>query len=708
MIQSIITTERLSSDPQGRQFIDFITKRAADAGIEDGLLYYDFPTYADYEGNTVAPDFLFLTRNKGIFAIAFAQDGTLFRKIESTAQDLDERISQFSSSLIGRLLKSKVLRKDRSHLKMEVVPLILWPGHNLEILGDIESQLITSYDALLKTLADKHRTPLAEEEFAEARSIIEGAKAIMRPQRRIIEDPARETKAVALAGLENEIANFDARQRQVALSTVQGPQRIRGLAGSGKTIILAMKAAHLHLSHPEAQILVTFYTKSLQATLRKLITRFYRHYKEEDPDWAKVQVAHGWGGAGRAGVYSDACKRLGIVPLSLSDAKTKSFDPFDFVCRDLLSRTDVKAHYDFILIDEGQDFPTGFYELCFSLAKHERDKKNIIWAYDELQNILNVKMRTPQELFGIDKDGQPKIDLERAAALLPKGVTNDMVLSKCYRNQREVLVMSHALGFGIYGSLVQMLQNEEHWRDVGYEVISGQMQVGQAVRVLRPSENSPLDIGNAGGPLIECRHFADASAEVAWVSEQIATFHKQGLMPHDFLVISLDDRNARTYFKALSEALSARGINTNNIIADPYREPDFTIENRVTLSTVYRAKGNEAACVFAIGVDGINGKSRSSRNKLFTAFTRSKAWLRVSGVGDRAKAFCDEIAMAKQHFPHLDFVMPNPRQIETIQRDMSERAAKAKRLREDYVKRLRQLGMAEDEAEEYLGVDEKE
>lgn len=41
-------------------------------------------------------------------------------------------------------------------------------------------------------------------------------------------------------------------------------------------------------------------------------------------------------------------------------------------------------------------------------------KKNIVWAYDELQNILNVKMRSPAELFGQDDDGEPRISLARA------------------------------------------------------------------------------------------------------------------------------------------------------------------------------------------------------------------------------------------------------------------------------------------------------
>ena len=373
-----------------------------------------------------------------------------------------------------------------------------------------------------------------------------------------------------------------------------------------------------------------------------------------------------------------------------------------------MKRAEIKPFYDFILIDEGQDFPSGFYELAFALSENDRDRKNIIWAYDELQNILNVRIRSPQELFGNDVDGKPRIDLERSHKNLPPGVANDIVLSKCYRNQREVLVTAHALGFGIYGEIVQLLQNEDHWTDVGYEVASGRMEIGKKIRIFRPEENSPLSLRSKDQDrIIDYAHFATARAEISWVSDSTETFIQQGLKPEDILIICLDDRYARSYFKSLSEKLAAKKIQTNNIIADPYREPSFLIEGKVTLSTVYRAKGNEAAVVFAVGIDGIDSRTRAGRNKLFTAFTRSKAWLRVSGVGKGAKKFCDEIALAEKKFPYLEFVMPDPVEIETIQRDLSERSIKAKKLKDEYINKLRKIGLSDEEITEILSGEER-
>ncbi len=344
-------------------------------------------------------------------------------------------------------------------------------------------------------------------------------------------------------------------------------------------------------------------------------------------------------------------------------------DPFDYVCRSLLQKTKIVPYYDHVLIDEGQDFPGGFYELCYALTKGARDKKSIVWAYDELQNILNIKMRSPEQLFGLDADGQPRVSLERSARDLPPGATNDTVLSKCYRNQREVLVTAHALGFGIYKDIVQLLESREHWEDVGYEVETGELQVGSQVRILRPPENNPVSIGQSETKrIIQCHVAATFKDEIAWIVKGISEFISSGLQPEDITVIALDDRNARSYFVTLSSSLSAAGIASNNIIADPYNEPPFTLPGKITLSTVYRAKGNEAAVVFALGVDAIPLKVRSGRNRLFTAFTRTKAWLRVSGIGQPAKEVCTEIEAALNHLPRLEFTMPDLAAVDFIRR----------------------------------------
>ena len=62
------------------------------------------------------------------------------------------------------------------------------------------------------------------------------------------------------------------------------------------------------------------------------------------------------------------------------------------------------------------------------------------------------------------------------------------------------------------------------------------------------------------------------------------------------------------------------------------------------------------------------------RNQLFTAITRSKAWVRVVGVGEDMDKLIDEYKKVKAHNYTLDFIYPDKSQREKmniVNRDMS-------------------------------------
>lgn len=705
-IDILVTSERLQDDPLGRDLIESLKNSGTPLVDYESALYYDFPIYSDYEGVDHKPDILILTKNCGILAIKLISSVQSEREATQSLFMMDDSLNQFCSILIGRLLKSKILRKNRSQLAMPVTPIIFCDSSEADrIFDNSDSEVISSVQALFELLTTLEENLIDDASFDEARSVIEGAKALTRSNKRIVENPEKHLAASALANLESEIANFDQKQRTAALITINGPQRIRGLAGSGKTIILAMKAAHLHMTRPNEKILLTFNTKSLKSSIKNLVTKFFRHYKEVDPDWKNIHIIHGWGGASANGAYSDACRRAERIPLTFGAARNLApagVDPLEFACQDLMRKEDIEPFFDHVLIDEGQDFPAGFYELCFKLTKGGRDSKNIVWAYDDLQNILNVKMRSPEELFGIDEDGEARVSLERAASGLPFNFTNDTVLSKCYRNQREVLLTAHALGFGIYSHIVQLLESVDHWIDVGYEVASDEYSTGSQIEIIRPIGNSPVSLQGEGlPPLIESFLAESLEEEVEWVASSIQFFLSQGLNPEDIIVVALDDRHMKVYFKALSASLASMGISTNNIHADPYSDPPFSIPEKITLSTIYRAKGNEAAVVHVLGIDATALRLRGERNKIFTAFTRTKAWLRVSGMGGSTAKVIEEMRQAESNFPALRFVMPDLSRLDTIQRDLSLRAIKAKQIKTEYLEKLALEGLTEEDVAEW-------
>lgn len=680
--------------PEIQAVITQLQEKSGSLNLSEAVLYYGWPKFQDYESIGHPVDLALVSKRVGVVLIRYSSAGS-----RRSVQDSDESIAQAAAMVEAQMLKSSSLRSRQSRkLKFDVLPIVYAPGAS--DVSDTLSEIITSEPRLFSYISEIDDQELSDEETLEVRSILEGAKALARGVRRRIDDPNAKPAAAAFAKLEEEIAKFDAQQRQVALTNLPCPQRIRGLAGSGKTIILAMKAALAHIENPEARILVTYYTRSLRDHLTRSISRFFRHFAEGEPDWTRIDVQHGWGQRNLPGVYREACLRSRINPITYGEAKLQR-NPFDYICKSLVGSGRVEPFYDLILIDEGQDFPEGFYQLCFFLAKGGRDEKKIVWAYDELQDIFDVHVRTPEKLFGIDDDWQPRISLPRSKPSTAD--TNDYVLPKCYRNQRNVLVLAHATGFGLYGEAVQMLQDKEHWKDVGYEILDGSFVPGTPTRISRPAYNSPANLIVADDlPIVEVKSFERVADEVDYHAAQLKKFIEAGMEPHDLMAIAIDDRAARMYLSQLAGRLADHGIQTNNIIADRFSEPPFLVEGKVTLSTVYRAKGNEAAVVVVMGCDAIPLSARTGRNRLFTAFTRTKGWLRVTGMSPKFDQLQREIESALETAPEMRFLMPDPKRIEMIQRDLASKDAKMLRALEEMNKMKDELGLTDQDLKAIL------
>lgn len=89
----------------------------------------------------------------------------------------------------------------------------------------------------------------------------------------------------------------DEAQRLASMQLPPGPQRIRGLAGTGKTIVLSLKAAITHKKFPDFRILYLFNTQSLYQQVQNLITQYYTLEAKRAPDFEhNLQIFHAWGG----------------------------------------------------------------------------------------------------------------------------------------------------------------------------------------------------------------------------------------------------------------------------------------------------------------------------------------------------------------------------------------------------------------------------
>ena len=479
-----------------------------------------------------------------------------------------------------------------------------------------------------------------------------------------------DSKGAILKNIEKNIANLDQWQKKAAIEVPEGPQRIRGLAGSGKTVVLALKAAYLHAQHPDWDILVTYHTRSLNQQFIDLVERFTFETSGDKPNWDKLRIIHSWGSFREPGVYSEVVASLNLVPINYADAKSRyGMDAaFAGICNELqpyLAKLHKNPKYDAILIDEAQDLPASFFRIIYAITKKP---KRIIWAYDELQNLRNTIMPTVGDLFGRDKKGHPLISVSN----LEDRAKQDIVLPVCYRNTPWALTMAHALGFGIYRAkgLVQMFDDLALWNEIGYAVNSGQLAYGEDVSLRRRHDSYPtyfqelLDVDDA----IVAKVFDNQVDQFEWVADQInINISREELDPDDILVIFPEAYSTQKEFQQLSDALSRReiachlaGVSTNRDI--------FTTIQSVTAASIYRAKGIEAPMVYIVNSEytTLGHELIKLRNILFTAITRSRAWIRICGIGENMKALNLEIEQVRNNDFTLKFKMPTQKELNNM------------------------------------------
>ncbi|MNS59919.1 hypothetical protein D3C72_928920 [compost metagenome] len=573
------------------------------------------------------------------------------------------KLDELDSHIFSKINKSEELRLKRRELKINVSPYVfINKEHNFSDdsiigLGDVERVVISN-----------EKENLDEEEFRILIAIIEGTANLKRKKdRNILEDGKPLTKGKVLSIIQNKQAVFDIEQKKAALNIIDSPQRIRGLAGSGKTIILTMKVALYHLQNPEAEILYTYFTKALYGQVKYLVEKFYRDFSENrEPDWNKIHILHGWGGKGLRGVYSDTCFENDINPISFSIAKSKSSDAFNYIFEQL-NKSELKQKYDLTLIDEGQDFPKSFYRICRKITKNDR----LVWAYDDFQNIFDVDIQDEKKTFGTDEKGDYYVDFSRNENKL-----QDIVLHKCYRNPRFALTTAFALGLGIYNEKVlQRLENNKHWEDLGFVVEKGESKDNDDMVISRPESNSPFESNEYfTQKSINIDVFESLQEECSFVINAIINDIKENeLRADDICVISLDAKHIGVYFDYLSDKLREKGIQVFNLLQAANNNTSFSIENHVTLSTINRAKGNEKGMVYVVGVDAIflNRNFIIDRNKLFTAITRSKGWVNLTGT--TTAKYCEaEINKLRENDYKLVFKQPNIKETRTILRGMTQ------------------------------------
>ena len=218
---------------------------------------------------------------------------------------------------------------------------------------------------------------------------------------------------------------------------------IQGLAGTGKTELLLHKIKEIYTQNEEAKIVFTCHNKILAENLKKRIPEFFNFMKvQEQIKWEeKLWVMSSWGSKAdrNSGVYSYICDFYHIPFERFSYSTT-----FDVVCKkaieNLKELQEIVPCFDFVLIDESQDFTESFFQLCEMVTS-----KCIYVAGDIFQNVF---------------------DSEDVSKVEPQ-----FLLNKCYRTDPKTLMSAHAISMGLFEPHEQLRWlTDSAWKDCGYDI----------------------------------------------------------------------------------------------------------------------------------------------------------------------------------------------------------------------------------------------
>lgn len=237
-----------------------------------------------------------------------------------------------------------------------------------------------------------------------------------------------------------------------------------------------------------------------------------------------------------------------------------------------------------------------------------------------------------------------------------------------------------------------MFGHPELWSEIGYHVKSGELQEGSNVVLYRSSDSSPgfLEEHSPIDDIVQFVQFESQDSQSEWLINQIkSNLEKEELRHDDIVVINPDPFTTREQSGPIRRRLLELGISSH--LAGVDTSPDVFFQSdvaSVTFTGIYRAKGNEAGMVYVINAQDCHSAAwnlASIRNRLFTAITRSKAWVRVLGVGDGMKELIEEFNRLKQRNFELHFQYPTEeqrKQLMIVHRDITSEERKRVKSRE--------------------------
>ncbi len=402
-----------------------------------------------------------------------------------------------------------------------------------------------------------------------------------------------------LEKVKNNIILFDGEQTRFIYKQLDKKRvSIQGLSGTGKTELLLHKLKEIYTSSENSKTFFTCHNIALANTLKDRIPNFFNFMKvEKQIQWNKeLWVDRAWGSQRdkNSGLYSYICNFYNLPFIRWSRNITYK-DIFKSALEEIekIDPIDFRYAFDYILIDERQDFPDVFFELCEKITSTK-----VYIAGDIFQDIFenNIEERV--------------IDV-------------DFILNKCYRTDPRILMFSHAIGMGLFEDKKLNWLKDSEWEASGYKIEKEGRNICLSRESIRRFED--LEIEDVSSMNIAQY---ENTAQVINIIKDIQT-QNPTVMPDDIAIIILDnDQSIYSYVDQLEyEIMTQLDCKVNKAY-----ESKGKIDNTLFISNRNNVKGLEFP--FVICITGKIKDDYKYRNSLYTMLTRSfiQSYLLVKNV----------------------------------------------------------------------------
>ena len=393
----------------------------------------------------------------------------------------------------------------------------------------------------------------------------------------------------------------------------KGPRVIRGVAGSGKTIVLANNLARRvqrlcgeQTLFPgedfKPRILVVCFNRTLVPFIQKKVTTAYRQRTGSSPPDGIVDVFHL-----NSLMYHLSEKgfwryqKVFEKGVSEEDRTQRYLSDLAYVKENDSAVFDAYA-YDAIYCDEGQDFHESEFHLLSQLLKREQQEPSLFVFYDDAQNIHGKKRPNWQSLGLTVLGGRSHIMLE------------------CFRNTRQIVEAAFNTLYGTFAADKANVPTKA-FGDVSTLADKGLLEnVDDYWKV-----NFAKRVGlSAKATLVESE-----AAENSLVLERLQwLITQQDVRVEDILILSYTKKRIENLARFLGQS-DSEWLPDLHVA---FKEKDEIIgqRKRLTLSTVASAKGYDAYCVLMIAGNEFK-PNVDGRASFYVGCTRAIEYLEVTG-----------------------------------------------------------------------------